>query len=241
MVTLVAWGVAAVFIAALLGGLTGFGYNLVATPLLLSLGVQPAAAVTINLSIALITRIAVMVRLRSYIRWRRALPLTVGSVPGLMLGAYVGGALDPLVLRVVSGVLVLFVAPILMVRQPREGSKPPSRYAVAGLAGGALGTSTSLNGVPVALLLSADHEDRRSFIADLAVYFVLSNLLGLIILSVRDGLDPASLTLLAWWLPGAMVANIVGTSLTSRINPKVFRVITCALVMAAGVATLASA
>lgn len=241
MSVMIAVGIGAVFIAALLGGLTGFGYNLLATPLLLVLGVQPAAAVTINLAIALITRVAVMFRLRTYIRWRRALPLTLGSIPGLVLGAVLSGVIDPVGIRIVAGILVIVVAPVLMMRRPSPGSKSPARYAVSGLAGGALGTSTSLNGVPVALMLSADQQDQRSFIADLAVYFVLSNLIGLVILGVRDGVDPANLTLLAWWLPGALLANALGTSLGSRIAPGVFRVITCVLVMVAGVATLASA
>lgn len=237
----VMWGVVAVGIAAFLGGLTGFGYSLIATPLLLTLGLHPAAAVTINLTIALITRVAVTVRLRSYVRWRRALSLTIGSVPGLLLGAVVGDVLDPSAVRVVAGVLVLVVAPILMVRQPKPGNKPLSRYAFAGFVGGVLGTSTSLNGVPAAVMLSADQQDQRSFIADLAVFFVFGNALSLIVLSVRDGIDPSNLRLLAWWLPGALVANVLGTSLAPRINSEVFRVITCVLVMAAGVATLVSA
>ena len=44
---------------------------------------------------------------------------------------------------------------------PKPGEKPAVQYAVSGFAGGALGTSTSLNGVPVALTLSADTHDQR--------------------------------------------------------------------------------
>ncbi|MCT2582018.1 sulfite exporter TauE/SafE family protein [Actinophytocola gossypii] len=241
MSTVIAIGVGTVFLAAFLGGMTGFGYNLVSTPLLLLLGVEPASAVAINLAIAMVTRVAVVLRLGRYVRWRRALPMTAGSVPGLVLGAFVGGAIDPQGIRIVAGVLVLVVAPVLMVRKPKPGDKSPARYAMAGFAGGALGTTTSLNGVPVALTLAADARDQRSFIADLAVYFVLSNIFGLVVLGLRDGVASADLVLLAWWLPGALVANWLGTRLGQRIRPDVFRVATCVLVMAAGVATLVSA
>lgn len=234
-------GAGAVVFAAFLGGLTGFGYNLLATPLLLFLGVHPEDAVPINLLIALLTRVSVVLRMRAYIRWSRAVPLTVGSGPGLVLGAALGGMLDPSGIRVVAGSLVLVVAPALMLRKPRVANKSSARYGVTGLLGGVLGTSTSLNGVPVALTLSTDQQDQHSFIADLAVYFVLSNLLGLIILGVRDGLNPENLGLLAWWLPGALLANALGTSLGSRVQPGVFRAVTCLLVMVAGVATLVSA
>lgn len=241
MSTMIAVGIGTVFLAAFLGGMTGFGYNLVSTPLLLLLGVLPATAVAVNLAIAMFTRVVVVLRLGQYVRWRRALPMTAGSVPGLVLGGIVGGLIDPRGIRIVAGVLVLVVAPLLMVRRPKPGDKSPARYALAGFAGGALGTTTSLNGVPPALTLAADARDQRSFLADLAVYFVLSNIVGLVVLGVRDGVEVSSLVLLAWWLPGALVANWLGTWLAQRIRRDVFRVATCVLVMASGVATLVSA
>lgn len=240
MSTMILWGIVAVFIAALLGGVTGFGFNLVATPLLLLLGVAPATAVAINLAIALLTRVSVMVRLRRFIRWRRALPLTAASVPGLFAGAVIGGAIDEGALRVVAGVVVLVVSPILMLRRRVGGGRIRSRYALSGFTGGALATTTSLNGVPVALTLAADEADQRSFLADLAVYFVLSNVVALSVLALRDGVSGTHLLLLAWWLPGALLANWVGTALGQRIAPERFRVITCCLAMAAGVLTLVS-
>ncbi|MQA07563.1 MAG: TSUP family transporter [Pseudonocardiaceae bacterium] len=241
MSVLIVAGLGVVFVAALLGGLTGFGYNLMAMPLMLLLGMSPATAVVINLAIALITRVAVVFRLLPYVRWRRALLLTGGSIPGLFAGAWLGGSLEPDVLRVLAGVLVLVIAPLLMLRRPTPHDKPRTQYALAGFAGGALGTSTSLNGVPVALTLSADVQDQRSFIADLAVFFVGSNIMGLAILLLRDGVHLGDLALLGYWLPGALVANWIGTALAERIAPGVFRVLTCVLVMAAGAATLLSA
>lgn len=234
-------GAGIVVLAAVLGGMTGFGYNLIATPLMLVLGLTPATAVTVNLAIALATRVSVVVRLRSAVRWSRAIPLALGSVPGLVLGAVVGALVDPGGIRVVTGVLVLVVAPLMVLRRPTPGTRPAMQYAVAGCAGGVLGTTTSLNGVPVALTLAADADEQRSFIADLAVYFVVSNLIGLVVLGIRDGVAVDDLRLLAWWLPGALLANWVGTAWGTRIRADVFRVVTCVLVMGAGVATLLSA
>lgn len=240
MSTVVA-GVGIVILAAVLGGMTGFGYNLIATPLLMLLGVHPATAVAVNLAIALATRVAVMYRLWASIRWRRALPLAVGSFPGLVAGALIGGVVDPSGIRIVTGVLVLVVAPIMIFRRPEPGDRPVATYALAGFAGGALGTTTSLNGVPVALALSSDASGQRSFIADLAVYFVLSNAVGLVVLGLRDGVAMDDVWLLVWWLPGALLGNWIGTAWGTRIRAEIFRVVTCLLVMGAGLATLLSA
>lgn len=241
MTTVVLGGLGIVTVAALLGGMTGFGFNIVATPLLLVLGVAPSTAVAVTLTIALLTRVQVVYRLRQFIRWPRALPLTVASLPGLVVGAGIGAALDPHFLRIGTGVLAMIAAPIMMLSRPRAQRSSPVRYLVSGFAGGALATTTSLNGIPPALGLSADAADHRSFIADLAVYFVLSNIVGLSILLARDGVDPANLGLLAWWLPCALAANWAGTVLAPRIDPARFRLITCGLVVAAGVMTLTSA
>ena len=241
MTTVILGGLGIVAVAALLGGMTGFGFNIVATPLLLVLGVAPSTAVAVTLTIALVTRVQVVYRLREFIRWPRALPLTAASVPGLVVGAGIGAVLDPHVLRIGTGVLAMIAAPLMMLSRPRAQRSSPARYVVSGFAGGTLATTTSLNGIPPALGLSTDSADQRSFIADLAVYFVLSNVVGLSILVIRDGVDPADLGLIAWWLPCGLAANRAGTALAPRIDPARFRLITCGLVIAAGVATLTSA
>ncbi|MBQ0925529.1 sulfite exporter TauE/SafE family protein [Saccharopolyspora endophytica] len=241
MTAVILGGLGIVTVAALLGGMTGFGFNIVATPLLLVLGVAPSTAVAVTLTIALVTRIQVVYRLRQFIRWPRALPLSAASLPGLVVGASVGAVLDPQHLRIGTGVLAMIAAPIMLLSRPRARRGSLARYAVSGFAGGALATTTSLNGIPPALGLSADAADQRGFIADLAVYFVLSNVVGLSILLARDGVDPATLELLGWWLPCALAANWAGTALAPRIDPARFRLITCGLVVAAGVVTLTSA
>ena len=241
MTTVILVGLGIVAVAALLGGMTGFGFSIVATPLLLALGVAPSTTVAVTLTIALVTRAQVVYRLRRFIRWPRALPLTAASLPGLVVGAGVGAALDPHYLRIGTGVLVVVAAPVMLLTRPRAQRGSPARYVLSGFAGGALATTTSLNGIPPALGLSADATDQRSFIADLAVYFVLSNIAGLSILLARDGLSLHHLGLLAWWLPCALEANRAGTALAPRIDPARFRLITCGLVIAAGVATLTSA
>lgn len=241
MSSLIILGSGAVFVAALLGGLTGFGFSLLVTPLLLLLGLSSATAVAISLAIALFTRVVVVFRLRRFVRLRRAVPLTVASIPGLVVGAAVGGTVSPRMVHIATGLLVTLVAPLLLLMRPGTGDKPPSRYVLSGFAGGLLATTTSMNGVPAALMLSAEDADQRSFIADLAVYFVLSNIVGLSVLTIRDGVHLSIVELCAWWLPGALVANWAGTALAPRIRPKVFRVITCVLIMMTGIATLVTA
>jgi hypothetical protein len=53
-------GALVVVAASFLGGVTGFGYSLVATPLLLLVGFPLPFVVTVNLALACVTRISVV-------------------------------------------------------------------------------------------------------------------------------------------------------------------------------------
>src|SRR4051794_41976376 len=92
----------AVAAAAFLGGVTGFGYSLVATPLLLLIGYPLRFVVTANLSVALVTRISVAVRFRRSASPRRVALLIGGAVPGPWLGGVVLCALEPADLKVAA-------------------------------------------------------------------------------------------------------------------------------------------
>ena len=80
--TLLAGGVT-VLAASFLGGVTGFGYSLVAAPLLLLLGFPLPFVVTVNLALACVTRMSVAYRFRADLNVGRATGLEV-----LRLGDY---------------------------------------------------------------------------------------------------------------------------------------------------------
>jgi uncharacterized protein len=228
-----------VLAAAFLGGVTGFGYSLVATPLLLLLGFPLPFVVTVNLALAFVTRIAVTYRFRSYLNRRRVAGLIAGSVPGLWLGVEVLKAVPEETIKLCAGVIVMAAALLLW----RAESAPPPRDVpgapvAAGLAGGFLGSSTSLNGVAPVLLLARDRAAPRSFMADLALYFVVSNAVGLLILLAEGALDadafsPAFLV----WLPGSLLGNLAGTMVGPRLPETGFRRATLAIVFLAGAVT----
>ena len=237
-------GAIIVTVASFLGGVTGFGYSLVATPLLLLDGYSLPFVVTVNLALALITRVSVAVRFRHSMWPRRVALLIGGAIPGLWLGVEVLSAVNPTDIKVAAGIVTMVAAALLA----RSVSAPPPRRtipgaaAVAGFFGGFLGASTSLNGVAPVLLLARDKAAPRSFLADLAMYFVGANAIGLVILAAQhtlrtDALSPAFLV----WLPGSIVGNWLGTTLGPRLPEVAFRRLTLAIVFIAGGVTAITA
>ena len=229
-----------IVLASFLAGATGFGFALISTPLLLLIGFPLEFVVTANLTLTLITRIPVSYRFRTHVSLQRALMLILGSIPGFYLGARVLASVDASAINVAAGVAVMVVALLLVF----SASKPPplaipGAPVAAGLAGGFLGATTSLSGVPPVLLLAHEKAKPRSFLADLAVYFVFSSGIALILLATQGALAaqalfPASL----FWLPGALLSTFLGTIVGPRLPEKAFRYFTLLLVFAAGGVTV---
>ena len=240
---LVAGGVV-VFLASVLGGVTGFGFALVCTPLLLLTGFPLADVVVVNLTISGIARLFAVVKLRSSVNRRRALWLVLGCVPGLLLGLLLRDAVDDAVLKVGAGTVAVAVAAYLLFRPPAPRAPdagPPPRLlsGVAGLLGGFLGMTTSLNGPPPVILLSRQRAEPKEFVADMAVYLICCNGIAIALIALSGGLELDRLgPLLAWWLPGALVGNAAGLAYGARLPVDLFRLLTLSLVMITGLATV---
>lgn len=236
-------GIVVVLLAAGLGGTTGFGYGILGAPLLLAIGLPLPFIVTSNLFVSLITRVSVVYRFWSYINPRRASLLIAGSVPGLYAGARVLRQADHAQIKLGTGIAVM-VATLLLILVLRGASPAPIRgaAAIAGFFGGLLGATTSLNGIAPVFLLARERARIETFQGDLALYFVVSNAIGLGMLAwqgsfVARAVYPASII----WLPGAVAANWIGATYGVRLPPPLFRTVTLTLAFLAGLITAITA
>jgi uncharacterized membrane protein YfcA len=228
--------------AALLAGTSGFGFALLATPALVLCGFSLPFVVTVNLLISLATRLSVAWRLHDVIDRRRVGLLVGGAIPGLWIGSRTLGAVDEHVLKLAVGIVVALAAATLAWAE-RRPPRPRVRglNVAAGFTGGLLGTTTSLIGVPPALLLARRRLPTVSFFADLAVYFVATAAIGLAVLAADGHFSGSGARAFVWWLPGVLVANAIGTTVGLRLPAAAFRRLTLGLAFAAGVVTALTA
>ena len=150
--------------------------------------------------------------------------------------------MDARTLELSVGVVVMAAAAALVYAE-RHPPRAPRRGAplAGGFLGGLLGTTTSLIGVPPALLLARQRLAARSFFADMAVYFAAAGAIGLAVLAADGDFDGGAARAFVYWLPGVLVANAIGTTVGLRVPERVFRLTTLALAFAAGALTAASA
>jgi uncharacterized membrane protein YfcA len=204
-------GVAA---GALMQSATGFGFSLVAAPLLFA-AVEPEHAV--GLLIVLGTEVNVLTlaseRRRPQPLWRRCALMLAWAAPGALAGVVVLRALSPLALQlaVTAGVLGTLLTRHVAGRHLRVPAW------TAGLAAGALTTSTTTSGPPLLLhLLGRGAEPERVRDSLTTCFLGLSALGAAALLATGTPASP-DLVLVAALLPAAAIGHLAGRRVFARL------------------------
>lgn len=235
----VAAGVAGIVLfASAMQALSGFGFALMAVPLL-SLLIAPKDAVVIASMISLATTGLVSWRGRHSADGPLARRLIVASLCGAPFGLMVISFARAEVLRLILGVVVLTaVAALLRGVRVRESR---AHDAVLGFVSGVLSTSLSTNGPPLVFLLQSRAMAPDRFRATINQVFVVANVVALSLFAtaglVSTGVVEASIAA----LPAAAVGVQIGTRLRARVSPERFRHVVLALLTLSGISAIVGA
>jgi uncharacterized membrane protein YfcA len=224
---------AAVAVAAAVHTVSGFGFALVAAPVLVALTDPPTAVSALALLGVLVSAVTLVAgRRRPAIARGEATALVAWALPGLPVGAWLVTRLPEDAIRVAVGVLVL--AALAQRRRTRAAEKHrrPWTRPAAGLAAGALTTSTGLNGPPLVLELTGSRIPPLAVRDTLAAIFLVLGVAGAIALALAGGLRlPAGSAAL---LPAAVAGGLAGHRLHDRMSDAArARAVTAVLVLAA--------
>jgi hypothetical protein len=181
--------------AVLLGGAchaaTGFGFVLVAGPLVVA-ALPPEQAITSLLLLGILTSSLTLLTeaRRPQPLWSDAARILAWSAPGALAGAFLLARLDATALQVlVSCTVIVTLAARRRAKRNEnvhKGSDPLGNVAVAGLAAGALTTTTSTNGPPVLLYLLARGVGAARMRDTLSVLFVAFGAVGLLAIAAGE-------------------------------------------------------
>lgn len=235
-------GALGAFVAYAVGGLVGFASSLLFLPVLLLLDVPLLEAVVLNLVLAIVTRLPSVVALHALVDRRRTAALLLGCLPGLGLGVVTARVVPQPALEVVAGLLVLasggYLLRVRRVRSVPEGVSDRASVA-AGACSGLMGVTTSLNGIPPAVLLARSGVEVQVRLADLSVFFVVGNCFTLAVLGATGGLAAVPVTASSGaWLVAGIAGNAVGLLAAGHLDARRFDLLTVALVVLSGAAAL---
>lgn len=225
--------------AGIAQGLTGFGFALIAMPLLgASLGLQSAVVVVVILS--LLTNIAVLVPIRRHVQLGGMWVLILSSFAAVPLGAWLLAVAPAAALKLAAGLLVSVFAIIQL-----RGASFPIRgtrlsYLLTGALSGALNGSISLSGPPVALFLSASGMDKMRFRANLTLFALTLNIVTIAVYSGQGLLTADVLRGCLAGIPGMLVGVAIGIALAGKVAEAAFKRLILLFLSCSGLWTLIS-
>ena len=229
-----------VLAASLVKGTTGFGFALVASPLLLHLW-EPLVMVPILIPTGIVADILIVTQNRHRLEWGRVAPMAAAGVLGIPLGTVILLVVPSTALKIGVALVVLVSATILMSGATVNISRERVASSVAGFMGGLLLTSTTISGPPVTLFLINQRWAKDAFRSSLALFFLTLQGFAIVSLAVSGVLTVETLVLSAALWPSVILGYALAVRMLPHIPQDVFLRIATLVVMATGVLALVNA
>ncbi|MCY7299367.1 MAG: sulfite exporter TauE/SafE family protein, partial [Ilumatobacteraceae bacterium] len=164
---------AAIFVAAFTQVIAGFGFGLLAMPIM-TLAVPVEQAVVVSTLLGMVSTSWMGWHLRAAVDRPIAKRLTLAAFVGMPLGLWILNVVSDKTLRLTLGIAVL-IATALLVRRINLAHVGPTLDVGMGFISGVLNTSLSTNGPPLVFDLQARQLQPKEFRATISAVFAVSN------------------------------------------------------------------
>ncbi len=228
---------AAVFLAALTHGLAGFGYALVAMPLLvLWMDIRAAAPLVALLTVT--TNALFLAGLRKSLVPGRIVRLLAGALLGVPLGILFLRHGDPGILGLTLGVVLIVYSLRALFVKRRPPGMGRQAAVLLGIVSGFLGGAINTGGPPAVIYITAQPWSKREIHATLQFYFILVG--GLIVLGhALTGLTTAAtLRMYGVLLPASLAGCAAGYALHRKVGQEAYHRLVYSLLLALGILML---
>lgn len=232
----------AVGLAAFFSGITGFGFNLLATPVLL-LAFPSHTAVDIALMLGLAVSVVLLLSPGVVQEVDRALlsMLTLWGLVGVPVGVLVFLQIDTNLLKAIIGAVVISYAAVVLLASNFHWVRHRRMGRSAGLFSGALAASTGLSGPPIVMYIHAHRPTGRYFRANVAAYVAILSIVSLMAHAVMGQISLSTITTAGLLTPAALAGMLAGMFAFAKIPARAFDGLVLGLLALVGLGTLASA
>jgi uncharacterized membrane protein YfcA len=220
------------FMAATISGFSGFGFALVAVPIL-TIFLDLKSVVPLEVVLALFCMTVLSVKNFRRLKEPAVIYLFIGMVVGIVVGAWVLDNLEAGVLKKILGAVVILFAVHIYKSAGRE--REPKTWdgggrvfgavvavvvgMLSGVAGGMFGTS----GPPLVVYVDHFAKDKTAFRAQLVVLILLNNIVRVIMYTWgRSILTVESVKFAVWLLPAVILGLFLGSKMHFQVSEKTF-------------------
>jgi uncharacterized membrane protein YfcA len=220
--SLILFGVA--LFAATVNGALGYGFSSLTVPLALLLfpnRILSPALVLVELAINMF--VVVLNRQSLAIARKRAMPILIGLIPGVVIGSYMLSSANPGVLKLCTYIVLL---PLIL--SQAAGYRRPIRAERAagmglGLGVGVLYSTTTISGPPLALMFNNQGVDKHEFRAALGTVRIVESTTTALAYAMLGLFSSQSIHLVVPIAPAVLLGLPLGMYLIRHVPNEAFR------------------
>lgn len=230
------------FVSNLILGITSFGSAMIAVPLL-SLFFPLQTLVPIFIVYGLVINMILLLPLYKNVELVNMSYLVLAGMLGTPLGTYLLVVLDDGILKIGVGIIIIISAWAIYTGCSFHLKNEKMGNVTAGFLSGLLNGSLTMSGPPVILFYSNNKLAKQAFRANLALYFLLLNVVSVPVMYFGGLLTPQVVHYILVLSPSLVVGAagvIIGIKLGNRINNVVFNQVTLILVGMMGLLSIFS-
>ena len=216
-------------------GVSGFAFSLVALSIW-AWAVEPQLAAPMSVFGALVGQLVALPWVWRGFDLRKLLPLVVGGLIGVPLGALLLQWLDPILFRFGLGLFLLVYCP-LMLLLPADFSWPHGGRAAdgtAGFVGGVLGGLAGISGPVPTLWTTLRGWDKDTQRGVLQAFNITMHMATLTAYALSGAITGEILVLFAWIAPALAIPAVLGVLLFRRLATRTFRRMILLLLLVSG-------
>ena len=213
-----------VLLSALLKGMTGFGFALLAVPLL-SLIFPIQSLIPAMTLFNLATSVYILASIKMKVKAKHFLPMLLASFVGIPIGVYVLTYFPERTLELAAGISIFSISMVFLLggnkMAPEERRTKPIVFA--GFLSGLLTSSMSIGGPPIALAMNRKGYSKELFRKVFALISVINAAISSVLYVVHGIFLGFSLKFALYLFPVILVGSKLGDVLSKKVNQLTFR------------------
>ncbi len=204
-------------LAGLVQGVTGFGAGLVAIPLLCMV-IDVKQAVPLSLLNGIIITCYLAYALRSHLDRKKIQPLIIGSFPGVVLGALSLKTVDPSILKIFIGVLLISYSSYALFARMKPLNPSPAWGYIAGFFTGTITALLSTGGPPAIIYTTLTSWKKEEIKATLTGFFAVNSIITTTAHILTGSTTVLTLLYFSMTMPFVLAGTALGSMLSGKIN-----------------------
>lgn len=229
-----------ILVAAIIQGTAGFGFSLVAAPLL-ALLLPIKEIVPMLVCYSLVTNIMVVRTTRKHIKLRHIWVMILTGIIGIPIGVYGLKNFDPQILKIVIGILILVTTIIIGSGFKIRFKNEHLSFGIAGFISGVLNGSLAMSGPPIVLFLSNSGYNKDEFRANLTTYAVITNIMTIVSFIFYGLISMDMVKTMGMNIFALFIGSFIGLQVASKIKDQHFKKVVLVLLSILSIVTIIKA